>query len=208
MKVDCQPDQEVSEASARAATGNTLKGWFELLDKQGGLALGRRALGMWMRDEKQVDPWWCTTINHEYEIARGQLEKDGKPKGYMICPTKSIKADAARCFEAFANGAALDQWFGKKNQIDFREGGSWTNADGNQVTIKKINPNKMIKLSWEDKALAMPAPVEIKFDAAGGPGTCPVLVSMDRLQSRNEADGYRKAWGVVLDQLKKVIEAP
>jgi uncharacterized protein YndB with AHSA1/START domain len=206
MKVERQSDHEISDASAKAATGHTLAQWYKILDEQGGLALGRRALGMWMRDEKQVDPWWCTTINHEYEIARAALEKDGRPKGYMICPTKSIKADAARCFEAFASGAALDQWFGKKNQLDFREGGSWTNADGNKAVIRKINPNKMIKFSWEDKDLTMPAPVEIKFDTAGGPGKCTVMVGVDRLQTRAEADGYRKAWGVVLDKLKKVIE--
>lgn len=206
MKPTLQPDQEVSDASAKAATGKTMQQWFALLDAQGGLALGRRALGVWMRDEQQLDAWWCATLNCEYEAARGQLEKDGRAKGYMICPTKSIKADAARCYQAFASGKALDAWFGKGNQIDLRDGGSWSNADGNQATIKKVNPGKAIKLSWEDKALSMPAPVDIKFDTAGGPGKCTVMVSVDRLQTRAEADGYRKAWGKVLDQLKAVIE--
>jgi uncharacterized protein YndB with AHSA1/START domain len=207
MKVDLQSEQEVSEANAKAVTSHTLQQWFALLDAQGGLALGRRALGVWMRDEMKVDAWWCPTINHEYELARGQVEKDGKPKGYMICATKSIKADPARCFAAFASGAALDAWFGKGNQIDLKDGGSWTCADGNQATVKKVNPGKTIKLVWEDKALSMPAPLEIKFDTAGGPGKCTVMVSVDRLQTRAEADGYRKAWGKVLDQLKAVIEA-
>lgn len=207
MQVELRSDQEVDDASARAATGHTLQQWFALLDAQGGLALGRRALGVWLRDEKKVDAWWCPTINHEYERARGQLEKDGMPKGYSICPTKSIKADPARCCEAFAGKAALDRWFGKGNQIDWREGGRWTCADGNAATIKKINPGKALKLMWEDPGLALATPVEIKFDGAAGAGKCTVMVSVERLQTRAEADGYRRAWGQALDRLKALLEA-
>ena len=47
--------------------------------------------------EQKVEPWWSATIVSEYEIARGDFAKDGKPKGYSICPTKSIKASANDC---------------------------------------------------------------------------------------------------------------
>ena len=70
-----------------------------------------------MTDEK-VEPWWSSTIVSEYEIARGDLAKDGKPKGYSICPTKSIKASANDCYDAFATARALDAWFGPKHDLD------------------------------------------------------------------------------------------
>ncbi len=204
MKVERLSDHEISDASVQAATGHTLEQWFTLIDTQGGVSLGRRAIGEWLYEMK-VPLWWAATITCEYEIARGQLEKDGKPRGYTICATKSIKAEAARCYASFADNAELDRWFGNGNQIACSDGGSWTNADGNKAVVKKVNPGKTIRLSWEDAGLTMPTPVEVKFQ--GTPGKCTVMVTIDRLQTRAEADGYRKAWGTALDKLKATIEA-
>jgi uncharacterized protein YndB with AHSA1/START domain len=72
--------------------------------------------------------------------------------------------------------------------------------DGNRATVKKVNPGKNIRLVWEDEALTLPAPVEIKFAPSGA--KCTVMVTIDRLQTRAEADGYRRAWGEALDRLK------
>ncbi|HEU4778261.1 MAG TPA: hypothetical protein VFS58_00115 [Steroidobacteraceae bacterium] len=36
---------------------------------------------------------------------------------------------------------------------------------------------------------------------------CTVMVSIERLQTRAEADGYRRAWGDALDRLKARVEA-
>ena len=92
MKVERKADHAVSETSCKSATGKTLAEWFRALDKHGGVALGRRALSKWIEHEHDVELWWATTITNEYEIARGDLAKDGKPKGYSICPTKSVRA--------------------------------------------------------------------------------------------------------------------
>ena len=114
MKVERKADHAVSESSCKSATGKTLAEWFKALDKHGGVALGRRNLSKWIEHEHEVELWWATTITNEYEIARGDLAKDGKPKGYSICPTKSIKASPKDCFAAFATAKALDGWFGPK----------------------------------------------------------------------------------------------
>ena len=205
MKVELKSDHPVGEDSCKAATGKTLSEWFALIDARGGPGLGRREIGQWLYQEMKVDPWWPATINCEYEIARGQLEKDGKPKGYTICATKSIKAEPARCYDFFASAAALDRWFGTGNKIDLKDGGELSNADGNKATVKKANPGKVIRLIWEDADLTAPTPVEIKFAPAGAKTT--VMVTIDRLQTRAEADGYRRAWGEALDRLKAVLEA-
>jgi hypothetical protein len=33
------------------------------------------------------------------------------------------------------------------------------------------------------------------------------MISIDRLQTRAEADGYRQAWGEALNRLKATVEA-
>jgi uncharacterized protein YndB with AHSA1/START domain len=205
MKVERKADHAVSETSCKSATGKTLAEWFKALDKQGGVALGRRALSKWVEHEHKVDLWWATTIVNEYEIARGDLAKDGKPKGYSICPTKSIKASPKDCFAAFATAKSLDAWFGPRHDVDMREGGHWRNADGNRATITKVNAGKNIRLIAEDAGLTHPTPVEIKFTPNGA--NCTVMVGIERLQTRAEADGYRHAWGNALAKLKAVIEA-
>jgi uncharacterized protein YndB with AHSA1/START domain len=204
MKVERKSDHAVSEASCKEATGKTISDWFKALDKHGGIPLGRRELSKWVEHEHDVDIWWATTIVNEYEITRGDLARDGKPKGYSICPTKSIKASPADCYTAFADAKALDRWFGPKHDVDMRDGGHWRNADGNRATIKKVNAGKNIRLLAEDEGLTLPAPVEIKFTPNGD--KCTVMISIDRLQTRAEADGYRRAWGEALDRLKACVE--
>jgi uncharacterized protein YndB with AHSA1/START domain len=204
MRVERKADHAVSESSCKSATGKSLAEWFKALDKHGGVALGRRNLSKWIEHEHQVELWWATTITNEYEIARGDLAKDGKPKGYSICPTKSIKASPKDCYAAFATAKALDGWFGPKHEVDMRDGGQWRNGDGNRATIKKVNAGRNIRLLAEDDGLTLPAPVEIKFTPNGA--NCTVMISVERLQTRAEADGYRRAWGEALDRLKASIE--
>ncbi|MGH8854872.1 MAG: SRPBCC family protein, partial [Telluria sp.] len=166
MKIDFQADHEVSDAAAQAATGDTLAGWFGRIDDQGGLALGRHGIARWMYGELKIDMWWVATIANEYERARGKCEKDGKPAGYTVCATKSIKADAATCYAAFAEPAQLDRWFGPGNQVDVVPGGRWTNGDGNAATFRKATPGKNIRMIWDDPALSVPTPVVVKFQPA------------------------------------------
>jgi uncharacterized protein YndB with AHSA1/START domain len=205
MKVERKSDHAVGEASCKSATGKSLAEWFKALDRHGGITLGRRGLSNWLMEESKVEPWWSSTIVNEYEIARGDFAKDGKPRGYSICPTKSIKASAGDCYAAFATASALDRWFGPRHDVDIREGGHWRNADGNRATIRKVTPGKNIRLIAEDEGLTLPTPVEIKFE--GKADKCTVMVSIERLQTRAEADGYRHAWSDALARLKAILEA-
>jgi uncharacterized protein YndB with AHSA1/START domain len=205
MKVERRADRAVSEASCKEATGKTLADWFKALDKHGGISLGRRELSTWIQHKHQVDVWWAATITNEYEIARGDMAKDGKPKGYSICPTRTINASPTECYDAFASAKALDAWYGPRNSIDLREGGEWRCADGNRAMLRKVNAGKNIRMTAEDEGLTLPTPVEIKFTPSGA--KCTVMIAIERLQTRAEADGYRRAWSETLDRLKAVVES-
>lgn len=205
MKITLSPDHATDEAAAKAATGRTLGEWFAYLDTRGGPAQGRRAIGDHLYGELKVDPWWVSTINIGYEAAHGIVEKDGRAKGYTICATKSVKATPERCQAAFADAKALDVWLGPKHVADIRDGGAFSNADGNRASVKKVNPGKTIKLIWQQPDAAPDTPVEVKFQPAGAKTT--VMVTHERLQTRADADGFRRAWGEALERLKAAIEA-
>jgi uncharacterized protein YndB with AHSA1/START domain len=204
MKITLKSEHPTDEASAKSATGRTLGEWFAYLDARGGPAGGRRELGMHLANDLKLDPWWISTILIGYEAAHGLVEKDGRARGYTICATKSVKATPADCHAAFAEAGALDAWLGPKHVARIEDGGELSNADGNRALVKKVNPGKTLKLVWQQADAAPDTPVEIKFQPGGAKTT--VMVTHERLQTRAEADGFRRAWGEALDRLKSVLE--
>lgn len=203
MKIELRSDKPLE--AIHAETGRSLDEWFAVLDAFGGPGNGRREIGNYLYDTYKLDPWWIATLNIEYEARHGLREKDGRPKGYTICATKSIRAPAQACFDAFAGAAALDGWMGSGHTLDFREGGELRNADGNRAVLRKISPGKAIKLLWMQADAARDTPVEVKFQPTSARTT--VMVTHDRLQSRADADGMRRAWGEALSLLKAALEA-
>lgn len=202
MKIELRSEKPLD--AIKAETGRSMAEWFALLDAFGGPGKGRREIGNHLYDHYKLDPWWIATLNIEYEASHGLREKDGRAKGYTICATKSIKAPAQDCFDAFASAGALDRWLGDAHAVEFRDGGELRNADGNVASIRKINPGKAIKLTWIQADAAADTPVEVKLQPSGAKTT--VMITHDRLQTRAEADGLRRAWGEALDRLKTVLE--
>ncbi|HMM36528.1 MAG TPA: SRPBCC domain-containing protein, partial [Thermoanaerobaculia bacterium] len=64
-------------------------------------------------------------------------------------------------------------------------------------------PGRTIRLVWKDARPGTPA--EVRLQPA--PGKTAAMVTHDRLQTREEAEGLRAAWGEALDRLKKLVEA-
>lgn len=204
MKIELRADHTIDDATARRETGRTLGEWFAILDTFGGPAKGRRELGNHLYADHKVDIWWVSAINVAYEAHHGVVEKDGKGKGYTICATKTVKAAPEACQALLADTAAFDRWLGSGHRGDVVDGGRLENADGNRATIRKVNPNKVMRLVWEQPEAGAGTPVEIKLQPAGAKTT--VMVTHDRLQTREEADGFRRAWGVALDRFKAAVE--
>ena len=204
MKVERKADFAVSDGSCKSATGKTLVEWFNALDGHGGVALGRRSLGQWLLETHNVEAWWATTIVNEYEIARGDLAKDGKPRGYthlrdeehqgqrggLLRPLRLRRG--ARCL---VRREARGRHARRRTLAQCRRQ-SRHHSEG--------EPGKNIRLIAEDAGLTLPTPVEIKFAPSGT--KCTVMVTIDRLQTRAEADGYRRAWGEALERLKASVE--
>ena len=99
MKIPPTDTPALTDASAKEATGKTLKQWFTELGKLG--AKNRREMTQYLYSDCKLPEWWAVTLVVEYEKASGQQEKDGKPKGYSICATKTIAAPLGDVFAAF-----------------------------------------------------------------------------------------------------------
>ena len=204
MKVEPRSEQSMSADNVRSSTGRDLTEWFDLLDASGGPGPGRRALTDRLISGHGLSPWGAQTIVVESEGARAPREKDGRPKGYAICVTKTLAAPAERVFEAFGDSAALGQWFGDGAKAAFKEGGELTDAHGCRCTYVKLAPPKTLRLAWVDADPALASQVEVKLAPKGD--KTGLVLNHERIQSRELADGLRAAWGAAIERLKTHLE--
>jgi len=205
VKVKLEAQNSLTEESVKSATGKEWQEWFAILDKRGGIAQGRRAITNFLYAECKIDIWWCATLNVEYEAARQVVEKDGRPRGYTICATKTISATVDRAYDSWSTPEALDRWFSTKNKADVVDGGRYSNADGDAGLYKRVRKNKDLRFTWANPAHTSGSTVDVVFQDKGK-GKTLVTVTHDRIQTRAEADGLREGWGQALDRLKTWLE--
>ena len=205
MHVESKSEHPMADADAKAATGKSWEDWYRVLDETGGPTSGRKAITERLMKEHGLAAWWAQTIAVEYERARSVHEKDGRPKGYAICVTKTIAAPAEKIFDAFGDAAVLESWLGTGATADFKEGGSFSTADGNRGRYTKVARPKTLRFAWEDEDPAAASTVELKLTPNGA--KCGLVLNHERIQSRAHADGLRAAWISAIDRLKQTLEA-
>jgi uncharacterized protein YndB with AHSA1/START domain len=204
MKVTVASDHPLTDEACKAATGKTFQEWFEVIDGLGGPAIGRKPVNDHLYGELKVDMWWIATINNLYEAHKSVVEKDGRAKGFNICVTKTIAAPVEKLYNAWSDPTLLSKWFGEGTKADVTDGGSYSNKDGDTGTFKRVRTNKDLRFTWENPA-HKPSIVDVVFTDKGN-GKTYLLVNLDRIQTRPEADGLRRGWGEAVDRLKTLVE--
>jgi uncharacterized protein YndB with AHSA1/START domain len=209
MHVEYKSDSPVTEAACRKATGKGLKEWFAGLDAKPELNQKRRDAVAWIYESigtKSSDLWWPTTIWVEYERAHKTVnKKDGRAEGYNICSTKTIAAPVADVYAAWADAAALSQWFGVKVKADVTDGGKWTDGDGNSGEYLRVRGNKDLRFTFNHADAEAPTLVDVTI-ADKGKGKTGLTLMHQRIQNRPEADGLRNAWSEAFERLKQHLE--
>jgi hypothetical protein len=198
MKVDYTPDFPVTDEACRAATGRPLAEWYARIDAAGLADKRRDAIQLvYNETNRGKDVWWPTTIWVELERARGIVKKDGRAEGYNICCTKGFKQAPDEVFPHFASEAAFAAWVpGWQGAI--AEGTPFRCGDA-VGTVGRIRPAKDVRMTWQGPGYP-PTEIEIQFNVIGGKTT--INFYHKRIQTRDEADGLRRAWGEALDRLK------
>ena len=147
---------------------------------------------------RNLDTWWVTTLLVEDQKARGVTDKDGAPRGYNLCVTKSVAAPPARVYDALLYSLG---GLGPRASSSPQEGETFEDGDGHSGTWKKLAPGKAMRFTWAGVGHQAPETVEIKLSAAGAKTS--IVLNHSRLPDRSAADGMRAAWGRVLDALKE-----
>ena len=204
MKVISTSEHPMADADVKATTGKVWTDWYRLLDDAGGPGAGRRAITERLMKDHGLEAWWAQTIAVEYERAKAVHEKDGRPKGYAICVTKTIATTPERVFDAFGDPDVMQSWFGDA-KADFKEGGAFSTKDGNRGKYTKVARPKTLRFVWEDDDPAAASTVELKLMPNGK--KVGLVLNHERIQSRPHADGLRAAWVAAIEKLKQTLEA-
>ena len=201
MKIELKPDFLVTEENCQEATGKTISEWIEEVNAQGANLKGRREAINWMYDSiNRKDVWWPTTIWVEKERREGTVKKDGLAEGFNICATKMVAAPIERVFAAFATpGPAA--WFDGKVESDH----SLTSAQGHTGKATRVRQDKDLRYVWQTAGIENPTELDVMF--AEKNGKTGITLSHSRIQTREEADGVRAAWGEALNRLKAELES-
>jgi uncharacterized protein YndB with AHSA1/START domain len=204
MKYTIESDHPLTKDGVKAGTGKTLDQWFAELDNIDGLKIGRRAINNHLYEQK-LDPWWCATIAVEYEKHHDVRKKDGLYEGYFVCSTKTIAAPVPDVYKAWTSDDALSKWFGAATKADVKDGGIFQNKDGDKGTYSRVRQHKDLRFSLENRCISAPVQIDVQFQDKGK-GKTGLLVNLQRIQNRDEADALRNAWSAALNRLKELLE--
>jgi uncharacterized protein YndB with AHSA1/START domain len=201
MNVDLKADYPLTDDACRQATGATMKEWFDRLSKKPELSGKRRDAINWMYEQMNKNAWWPTTIWVEWQKNQGIVLKDGKSDGYNICVTKTVGAPVSDVFKAFSDNR-LAGWLGDgaKSTAD----NHITDSKSNKGTAVRVRDPKDLRYKWQTAGAKDETEVDIMF--AENAGKTGITLNHNRIQTREEADGLRRAWGEALERLKSMME--
>lgn len=76
---------------------------------------------------------------------------------------------------------------------------------GNAGTWARLRPGKDVRIAWTTAGVATPTQVDAAF-ADKGKGKTGITLTHNRIQTREEADGLREAWGAAFVRLKAAMD--
>jgi Uncharacterized conserved protein len=125
-------------------------------------------------------------------------------RGFSTTAKTTVQADGDKVWAAWTMPEGMDGWFSTKTVMDFREGGSFTNGDGDTCEYVSIVPHESIRFSWKSRDHAPGSYVTVAF--AELPDGVEVTLTHENLYSQEDAYDLTEGWSWALDSLKSYLE--
>ncbi len=195
----------ITDDAVRAKTGRTWGEWLAVLDAFGGKEKGHKLMAKFLKEEQGLTAWWSQMVTVQYERERGMREVNERPKGFAVSVSRTVDCPLERVWAAWAEADAMNRWFTTGAKLDFREGGRFENADKDAGTYLRIVPMKRIKFTWEQPQHQPGSQVEVTF-STGNNGKSQVVLTHEKLSSKDEVEDLREGWSWAMDSLKSFLE--
>jgi uncharacterized protein YndB with AHSA1/START domain len=206
MSMATKANDLAKDETVIAKTGKSISQWYAILDEFDGPRKGHKAMADHLAKGYGLDLWYSQNITVGYERERGIRELGQRSDGFFaVDVSKKIEAPVDKVWEAWADPNILGKWFTTNAVHDFREGGAYSNNDGDNGVFKRITPNKMLRFTWENEKHCPGTVVSVAFYPQGDSATR-ITITHDKLKDRAGMDDMRPGWTWALTSLKSFIE--
>lgn len=124
---------------------------------------------------------------------------------YSLSVQRALAVPVARAWQAFAEAREVTAWAGARHRHDFREGGTWQRTGSGSGTIRRIVPNRFLRLTWQGRTIARGSILDVEIRPRGD-GSCNVKLTHHRIPSEAERQELRLRWSGAMDALKSFVE--
>jgi uncharacterized protein YndB with AHSA1/START domain len=175
----------ISDQAVYSKTGKNWNAWFTLLDKSGAKKMSHKQIVGYLKQYEQVNGWWQQMITVAFEQSRGLREKHENPAGFQISRSKTFSVKIALLYQSWLDSKKRSQWLSDPD-----------------ITIRKANKDKNIRIAWADNLTL----VEAQFYPKDFEKT-QLVVQHSRLQDASTAEQMKDYWGHQLKNLEKFLTA-
>ncbi|MCA9233845.1 MAG: hypothetical protein KDA44_00140 [Planctomycetales bacterium] len=182
------PKPRIDEAKVIAATGHGWDHWFAILDQMEGPKIGHAAMAKRLREDHNMNAWWCQTVTIEYEIARGLRVPQQKTDGSFACSgRRKVNLSPAKTWERLSHGDYSIFWSGDKLSAGPLVG-----------QIKKMEEGELIKSVFEGKS-------EMTLQILNEDGRGVVMLDFQNLKSQDHANEIKELIKKPLDSVRDAL---
>jgi uncharacterized protein YndB with AHSA1/START domain len=204
MPAPSSSPKRLSEESVTKGTGKSWAYWFDILDAYG-RDKSHQDRAEFLATAHTLSGWWAQSVAIHYEWERGLRANRERSTGFGVSVRRTIDAPVQRIWDAWADPAIHSRWFTTDVEMDFIEGGSFINKDGDSGVFKRIVPLKRIRFTWASLYHEPGSEVTLEFTSKSD-ARATLELTHSKLASQKDADDLQEGWSWALDCLKLFLE--
>ena len=144
------------------------------------------------------------SMDHGSLIERTDGEATHPGHVHTVRAARRVMASPETVWSAWSDPERLAGWFTEHAEQDFRVGGRYSNADGDEGEFLEIVPNRLLRFTWEQADYAPGSSVTVELVPTGNGGT-EVHVEHANVAC-DDAGDLELGWNLSLDSLAKYLE--
>ena len=197
-KAQAKKKGEITDESARKATGHGLDHWFAVLDAFGAAGKGHTAAAAHLARDHGVPGWHAQGITVAFERSRGLREMNQSCTGkFQVSVTKTVPVPVARVVEALKDAGQRAAWLADADPGLAQAFEAALSGDKPREVKSKGDDLAWLRFKWDGSSVEM----RITGKSTGAS----VAVGNEDLPDAALVEPRRAMWKVALEGLRRYL---